>query len=311
MARRYRKKYYNTYDEDEAVGFAILMIIYWIIGFITKYWIIILLVLGISIILFILIKNRNNLRNGYQNYYLRKLKKKSKLFSNIQLVNAKYDLEELTDFIDYYSVRFKSNLENCNIDDYLMMTIENRYDDLLQYKKKYDYLSKKYQEYLEEYDALKKYIDASEAKQIKFSVKKYNEYQSILFEENKKTRFYQFKVVIYINYRSSKGRVKKSIHKIYYPEEFSKIRKQYVELKNKNQLYEISSRIERAKMSDSIRYDVLKRDNYKCSICGRGKKDGVTLEVDHIIPVSKGGKTEMNNLQTLCDRCNRGKSNKI
>lgn len=42
-----------------------------------------------------------------------------------------------------------------------------------------------------------------------------------------------------------------------------------------------------------------------------GKEDDVTLEVEHIIPVSKGGKTGMKNLQTLCETCNRGKSNKI
>ena len=64
------------------------------------------------------------------------------------------------------------------------------------------------------------------------------------------------------------------------------------------------------KMSDSIRYDVLKRDNFSCKICGATSREGAKLHVDHIIPVSKGGKTEMNNLQTLCERCNLGKSNK-
>ena len=67
---------------------------------------------------------------------------------------------------------------------------------------------------------------------------------------------------------------------------------------------------ERAKMSASLRYDVMKRDNFRCTICGRSADDGVTLHVDHIKPVSKGGKTEMSNLRTLCDYCNLGKSDK-
>lgn len=67
---------------------------------------------------------------------------------------------------------------------------------------------------------------------------------------------------------------------------------------------------ERAKMSASLRYDVMKRDNFRCTICGRSANDGVTLHVDHIKPVSKGGKTEMSNLRTLCDYCNLGKSDK-
>ena len=67
---------------------------------------------------------------------------------------------------------------------------------------------------------------------------------------------------------------------------------------------------ERSKLNASLRYDVLKRDNFRCVICGRSAADGVTLHVDHIKPVSKGGKTELNNLRTLCDYCNLGKSDK-
>ncbi len=55
----------------------------------------------------------------------------------------------------------------------------------------------------------------------------------------------------------------------------------------------------------------MRRDGFKCQICGSTAKDGVKLHVDHIIPVSKGGKTEPKNLRTLCDRCNLGKSDKI
>ena len=60
----------------------------------------------------------------------------------------------------------------------------------------------------------------------------------------------------------------------------------------------------------SIRYDVFKRDKWRCLSCGRGPKDGVQLEADHIIPGSKGGKLVMSNLQTLCRECNIGKSNR-
>ena len=68
---------------------------------------------------------------------------------------------------------------------------------------------------------------------------------------------------------------------------------------------------ERAKMTASLRYDIFKRDNFRCKICGSTAQDGVKLHVDHIVPVSKGGKTIPSNLQTLCDRCNLGKSNKM
>ena len=70
-------------------------------------------------------------------------------------------------------------------------------------------------------------------------------------------------------------------------------------------------RQQRALMNDSLRYDILKRDNFRCKICGATAADGVKLHVDHIIPVSKGGRTEPGNLRTLCERCNMGKGAKL
>lgn len=67
---------------------------------------------------------------------------------------------------------------------------------------------------------------------------------------------------------------------------------------------------EHARVTRAMRYDVLRRDNFRCVRCGRGREDGVKLHVDHIVPVSRGGKSTMDNLQTLCEDCNLGKGNK-
>ena len=63
-------------------------------------------------------------------------------------------------------------------------------------------------------------------------------------------------------------------------------------------------------MNPSLRYDVLKRDSFRCMICGRSAQDGAILHIDHVLPISKGGKTEYANLRTLCRDCNQGKSDK-
>lgn len=62
-----------------------------------------------------------------------------------------------------------------------------------------------------------------------------------------------------------------------------------------------------------LRYKILKRDNFSCVNCGASpaKNPSVELHIDHIIPWSKGGLTEIGNLQTLCQKCNLGKSNLI
>ena len=73
-----------------------------------------------------------------------------------------------------------------------------------------------------------------------------------------------------------------------------------------------STNIQRTRnVSARTRVLVLERDNYTCQMCGRTRYDGVKLEVDHIIPVSKGGSDDISNLRTLCFDCNRGKSDKI
>lgn len=65
---------------------------------------------------------------------------------------------------------------------------------------------------------------------------------------------------------------------------------------------------ERRPLSKKLRFEVFKRDAFTCQYCGKKAPD-VVLEVDHIKPVSKGGKNELLNLVTACFECNRGKRN--
>lgn len=58
------------------------------------------------------------------------------------------------------------------------------------------------------------------------------------------------------------------------------------------------------------RFDILKKYNFTCVYCGRKAPD-VQLQVDHIIPKSKGGSDDESNLTCSCWECNLGKSNKL
>lgn len=55
--------------------------------------------------------------------------------------------------------------------------------------------------------------------------------------------------------------------------------------------------------------EILKRDNYKCVICGKGRKEGLELHIDHIKPKDLGGKATLSNGQTLCAPHNFKKKN--
>lgn len=70
---------------------------------------------------------------------------------------------------------------------------------------------------------------------------------------------------------------------------------------------------QRALMTSALRNMIKARDNHACRYCSVSiaMEPHLLLEVDHIIPVSKGGLSTHDNLQTLCWRCNRTKSNKV
>lgn len=84
---------------------------------------------------------------------------------------------------------------------------------------------------------------------------------------------------------------------------------EYQKLVNKiDRLRQISSnrlQINRKQVSDHVLAFVLQRDLNKCVLCG----DDSNLQFDHILPVSKGGNNEPENLRILCQRCNQSRGN--
>lgn len=68
-------------------------------------------------------------------------------------------------------------------------------------------------------------------------------------------------------------------------------------------------RQERQRVTASVRYGVLARDGHRCRVCGN-TAEVEPLHVDHVVPISRGGRSDMDNLQTLCQTCNLGKSDR-
>ncbi len=61
------------------------------------------------------------------------------------------------------------------------------------------------------------------------------------------------------------------------------------------------------RVPDSVRAAVMVRDGGRCRNCF----SATNLQIDHIVPLSKGGLSDESNLQTLCRRCNRRKSKRL
>lgn len=62
---------------------------------------------------------------------------------------------------------------------------------------------------------------------------------------------------------------------------------------------------------NSVRFNILRRDGFKCVYCGAKAFNGAELQVDHIFPVSLGGSNSESNLITSCKECNQGKKAKL
>ncbi len=66
----------------------------------------------------------------------------------------------------------------------------------------------------------------------------------------------------------------------------------------------------RIRIPPSVREYVFQRDQYQCQSCGL-TNETKTLNVDHIIPLAKGGSNDISNLQTLCSSCNQSKKDHL
>ena len=64
--------------------------------------------------------------------------------------------------------------------------------------------------------------------------------------------------------------------------------------------------MDRKAVKKSVRFATFERDDYKCRYCGK-QPPAVTLVIDHIVPVSRGGTNNIDNLAVSCEDCNNGK----
>ena len=119
----------------------------------------------------------------------------------------------------------------------------------------------------------------------------------------------------------TKEQIKKIYNRNYYKKNRSKWKKIYWKrcwLKRKDDKKYIKKRrewFEKNKNELNLsrlksRFELLKKFKFTCQYCGE-KAPKITLQIDHIIPRSKGGKNTLNNLTVSCIKCNVGKSNLI
>ena len=229
----------------------------------------------------------------------------SERYHDILKLNEKFTFLELSEY--HRCVNSKAQLARFNYDGFLEETIENErvtFEEIIRRTKINREMLKEYTEKLAH--GIAKLREKDEILDENVPFEKYRAYEEKITESLVKEPVINPEVVCYASYTSPKGRNSYQDGKLY---NFNEV---IVHLDNvkKRQKQKESKEYQRRIMTDSLRYDIMKRDGFHCVLCGRGAEDGVKLHVDHIIPVSKGGKTVPENLRTLCENCNLRKRDK-
>ena len=265
-------------------------------------------VLGIVIAL-VVSRTKEKERIKYSDF----LSEHSLAIKKLQKVNEEYK------FYEFKPKCYEENYDNENLYneiaciDYLIYKLQFDKREVLDEINKTHYNKTHYNAYLEEVNKIKTFGLYSD---IPGNLKqdKLLKYEEIMFDEEiqRITPTYMIKVKL-ININSS-GYQKTSKIKIFGED----IVKNLInELNKRNgtfylnkEIWNAICRVERGRVSNEMRRKIYERDNYRCRCCGRSQNE-VDLEIDHIVPIAKGGKSTSDNLQTLCTECNRRKGTTI
>ena len=168
-----------------------------------------------------------------------------------------------------------------------------------------------YNPYISNVNQLKSSVSQRECKDLKIPMFIYKAKEEKLFRENVLTPPLDVYYRVIMTYLSPQGQVNLKKEAEFHLNNILNCMESVSRSRLDRKTYEQLAFVERGEVSDSLRYNIMQRDGFKCVICGASASDGAHLHIDHIIPISKGGKSAPSNLRTLCERCNIGKSNKI
>lgn len=144
------------------------------------------------------------------------------------------------------------------------------------------------------------------------NVNRLNKFEKTIVRKNLKTPTIEFAIGVHLILTKINGAYRTSKRATFYPKEIkdiiAKLNQKRGNFYLNNDIWQAICRVERGKVTNKMRFAIYDRDHYRCRKCGRRTND---LEVDHIIPIAKGGKSTFDNLQTLCHRCNYKKGSSI
>lgn len=242
------------------------------------------------------------------------LNENSEAINALMCLNEKYENKLYCDSI-YYAAHTYDNadfFDDISCADYLISMLQERKNEILQKMKMVEFCKRNYTSYINEvkkidsFGKFKSPIDGYDLEDLLTTEKE-------IFEDETFESPEDFEVEIIIYYAKMNDEIvdykKQTFDKVEVMDLIDRLNDRSGYYYNDRGIWDSLCRVERGKVSNKLRIRVYERDGYKCRYWGRGE-DECSLQIDHIKPISKGGKSTYDNLQTLCEDCNKQKDNK-
>lgn len=239
----------------------------------------------------------------YDNFILQN----SPCLKQLREINSRYKFNSDISFDQYHTYDNEKFYETISCEDYLIYQLQFIGKKVVAQIKNMSENKQLYANYLSEVKTV------SDFGKLQAPVKKLN-IKKLIAKEKQCLRknllqkpTMQFVLTITLYCSTINGRIYNRKTAVFYDSDIFALIKR---LNNKNgtfyndrEIWNALCRVERGKVSNKMRFSIYERDGYRCRKCGISDRYA-NLEIDHIIPISKGGKSTYDNLQTLCHKCN-------
>ncbi len=268
-----------------------------------------LIFLFLSLIITIFFIVRNLIQKKYTVFVLQN----SIYLKKLQEINCKYKFFSHIDFNQshtYDNENFYCDITCLDYLIYQLRFISTKVIDQINKEKQNNRLYTEYQKEVVALEVGKFLIDIGKLKYDKLvAIEKRLINQTIFAKPH--TNFY---IAVTLFCSQINGRIYAKKNEIYYADDIlaliKRLRNRNGTFYNDRAIWDSICRVERGKVSNKMRFAIYERDGYRCRKCGVSQRYA-QLEIDHIIPIAKGGKSTYNNLQTLCHRCNVEKGDNL
>ena len=236
----------------------------------------------------------------------------SKAIKELRQLNDEYRFFEISDYYEKHTYDNEKLYDAVSCEDYLIYQLQFNEYKVAQQLDNVRLNRINYSRYCQSVSKIKRF-GVYDLPKKKYSEKLLISIEAKLFEQEEKMPDIEFNAHVNLYLSRLNGDIYRTKHETFNAEQI----KTYIRrlddrngtFYNDRGIWDSICRVERAKVSNKMRFSIYERDGYRCRICGRTENQDY-LEIDHIQPIAKGGKSTYDNLQTLCRRCNKEKGDR-